>query len=514
MSTAQAWLRLGTAVLATALVAGLAFWWANLDRSAAAFVGKSDTHFTLGGTPFHFVGVNMYNAAGDPAIYSCGPWMANPDEELQQWFHRAKVESGATVVRFWAFQSYTAGGTDWSALDRVMRVASKEDMKVIPVLENQWDSCTEGGIKDATWYAGAYQRPYGYPLSYRDYVRKVVERYRDNPAVFGWMLINEAESASAGGQEDPDALYGFARDMSAFVHALDTNHLVTLGVPGGAGKPGASGGHYGALHALPTIDFLTYHDYGFDDAAMPGLPVDLASPLIVSVFTQDNSWKWADGGYTQLKSRAWQTLSTNVPAGAQPYQRMGLNFVGQFTGDVYIGRVQVGTRDYTFNDGTTGGWQANSPFVLDNVPGVGINGGDALHLSVSPTEGSQISLPLPDDVQAGTPISVEVYADGPGQTNLSDSLAAALHDGANLDKPLVVDESGMVTCQPDGGRPLETPASRAAKFDAKLGAFFDQGGAGYLVWTWNPESDCSYDFTTGDPLNGVLARYAANLRGA
>lgn len=514
MSSPQAWFRAGIAVLAIGLVAALASWWANVDRSAAAFVAKADTQFSLGGTPFHFVGVNMYNAAGDPAIYSCGPWMQNPDEDLQQWLHRAKVESGATVVRFWAFQSYTAGGTDWSALDRVMHAASKEGVKVIPVLENQWDSCTQGGIKEASWYAGAYQRPYGgYPLSYRDYVRKVVERYRDDPAVFGWMLMNEAESATPDGQQDPDALYGFTRDMSAFVHALDTNHLVTVGVSGGPGKPGASGGYYVPLHALPTVDFLTYHDYGNEDAPMPGLPVNLAQPLIASVFTQDNAWKWVNSDYAQLKSRGWQTLSMRVPDGTQPYQRMGLNFVGQFTGDVYIDRVQVGSHEYDFGDGTTGGWQANAPFTLDNVAGAGIDGNNALHLTVAPTEGTQVSMPLPDDVQPGTRISLQVYADGPGETHLSDSLAATLHDSATLDKPLLVDESGMVTCRAEAGRELETPDSRAAKFDAKLGAFFDQGGAGYLVWSWNPESDCDYDFTTGDPLNGVLARYAANLKG-
>jgi pimeloyl-ACP methyl ester carboxylesterase len=508
----RTWLAVPLAVVGIALVVVLAWWWASLDRSAAAFVDRSGSQFTLGGAPFRFVGVNVYNAAGDPSIYSCGPWMENPDVELQQWFHRIKVETGATVVRFWAFQAYTAGGTDWRALDRVMTVARKEGLKVLPVLENQWDACTEGGVKDASWYGAAYQRKYGYPLSFRDYVRKVVERYREHPAVFAWMLMNEAESATSDGRESVDSLYGFARDMSAFVSALDTNHLVTLGVSGGPNKPGASGGNYGALHALPTIDFLSYHDYGLEDAALPGLPLDLASPLIASVFVQDKNWRWFDGGYTQLKSQAWQTLSTTVPEGAQPYQRLGLNFVSEFTGDVYVDQVRVGEQLYDFSDGTTGGWETVAPFSLENVFAPGGNGYRVLRLSVAPTHGTPLWMTLPQDVQPETPVSLRIYADGPGTMNLSDSLAAALQSSQSLDKPLLVDESGMATCEPQPGRSLESAASRAAKFDAKLSSFFAHGGDGYLVWTWNPDSSCGFDFTSGDPLNAVLARHAADLR--
>jgi hypothetical protein len=37
------------------------------------------------------------------------------------------------------------------------------------------------------------------------------------------------------------------------------------------------------------------------------------------------------------------------------------------------------------------------------------------------------------------------------------------------------------------------------------------GGAGYLVWAWSPDSNCSYAFTSGDPLNAVLSGWADRL---
>jgi len=205
-------------------------------------------------------------------------------------------------------------------------------------------------------------------------------------------------------------------------------------------------------------------------------------------------------------------FTATVPPGVTPYQRVGLNFVGQFTGDLYVDRVQIGSHAYDFQGGGTNHWETAPPFTLDNRPGVGMDGERALHVSVTPTSGTQIWMPLPEDVEAGTPITLHVYADGPGTSNLTDSLAAALRDGQSLDKPVVVDESGMVTCQAEQGRSLETAASRATKLDAKLNAFFATGGSGYLVWTWDPRSDCAYNFTSGDPLEAVLAAHAASLR--
>lgn len=301
----------------------------------------------------------MYNAAGDPNIYECGPWMQDPDAELDDWFNRFKCDSSGQVIRFWAYQSYTHGGKDWSAFDRVMRLANRHGLKVIPVLENQWVECSEGGYKYNTWYSDGYLKPYGTnSLSYKEYVRCVVERYKDEPAIAAWMLMNEAESKKTSGEEDPEALYSFARDMSTFIKRLDQNHLITLGSIG-CRQPGVSGPNYQRLYGLPTIDFLEFHDYGADDKAMPA------------------------------------------------------------------------------------------------------------------------------------------------------ALASAINTSNQLNKPILIGEAGITTCGSYNGSKQEIQQSRAQRFDAKIGAFFDKGGAGYLIWAWHPNSNCSYDFTTGDPLNAVLISHSS-----
>jgi hypothetical protein len=476
----------------------------------AGFVTRSGSDFLLDGAPFRFVGANMYNAAGDPATYQCGPWMSKPDVELDAWFARARTDFGGRVVRFWAFQRYTSGGTDWRGLDRVMRLANKHGLKVIPVLENQWGDCSQGGTKYDAWYAGGYNQPYGgYPLSYREYVRRVVERYRDEPAIFAWMLMNEAEGRTAAGAEATEPLYTFTRDMSAYVKSLDSNHLVTLGTIGG-GQPGVRGANFERLHGLPTIDFAEYHDYNSNDVPLPGSPITVKAPIQTAVFAQDQAWAWKQGTYQTNTARAWETLTWTVPAGAVPFQRLGINVNGAYTGTAYLDRVEVGGRVYDFEDGTTQGFTSTATIALSNSTAVRESGARALKLTFSQASGSgQVRIPVLPTDGPGTVIKVRMYVDTPGTISSQNTLAAALYKAGQLGKPLLVGEAGMTSCGSWDGSQAETAASRASKFDAKLAAFFGNGGAGYLVWAWEPNNTCNYAFGPTDPLNGTLLRFAS-----
>ena len=468
----------------------------------------------MDGEPFRFVGANMYNAAGDPAIYQCGPWMSNPDVELDAWFARARADFGARVIRFWAYQRYTAGGTDWRGLDRVMRLANKHGLKVIPVLENHWPDCSFGGQKLDAWYAGGYQQPYGeYPLSYREYTRRVVERYRNEPAIFGWMLMNEAEGKTAGGADAAEALYTFTRDMSAYVKEIDPNHLLTLGTIGG-GQPGVHGTNFERLYGLPTIDFADYHDYGHNDAPLPGAPLTVQSPLQTAIYRQDGTWAWGQADYQANRARTWETLTWTLPSGAQPTQRIGLIIHGTYRGTAYLDEIRIGGRLFDFEDGTTQGWQSQSSGVA-LAPSTDQHAGGArsLRLTFDQANGQAlIWVPAAPGDGPGTTVSVRIYVDAAGTPTPHNTLASAMYKARTwLNKPLIVGEAGMTACGSWDGSQAETGASRAAKLDAKMAAFFGNGGAGYLVWAWEPDNSCNYAFGPGDPLNGVLHRIAATL---
>lgn len=351
--------------------------------SAGGFVGRSGTQFTLAARPFRFVGFNLFDAAATER-YKCAWWERYSDAELDRALAAMKEQAGASVIRLWAFQSYTVGGTDWSGLDRVIALARKHEMKILPVLENGPEHCGNyGGAKwqkGDTFYRNAYRRDYtyGYPLSLPDYIDRIVGRYKDEPAIMAWTIMNEADTS------DKDGLYTFAAVLSAQIKALDPNHLVTLGTQSN-GVSGSSGADFIRLYGLPTLDFAEGHDYSFwapETEALPGSPDGRSLP----------------------DPRSLGCLTT----------------------------------DY-----------------------------------------------IPNNAKIGC------------------SLAQSLQI---LGKPFLVGEAGI-----KGGADQAARQRRADLLDAKMNAFFANGGAGYLVWQWNRLLDTEqYDVLpdTADPLLPKMKHYA------
>jgi endo-1,4-beta-mannosidase len=243
------------------------------------FVTRSGTQLRLNGTAYRFTGLNIYNANSvDNCWYTLGE-----DSEDGHALHRtlARIGEGNEAIRAWFFQSLatTGGARDWGAFDHTLAVARRHGVKVIATLGNQWGQC-EGwdsytdGYKTESWYAGGYKTlpgSPGMPASYREWVGEVVSRYKNNPTVLAWQLVNEAEDkASYGGPCSDTAastLRSFAADMAGLVKRIDSNHLLSLGTIG-SGQCGATGSDYRDLHAVSGIDLCEYHDY--QSGAMPG----------------------------------------------------------------------------------------------------------------------------------------------------------------------------------------------------------------------------------------------------
>ena len=208
------------------------------------FVRASGTSLTLNGQTYRFTGFNIYNAT---SVNNCWYTMGT-GSALDTALNAAP---GQEAFRAWFFPSLRG---DWSPFDHTLQVAAAHGVKVIPVLTNHWGDC-EGPRKTDDWYRT------GYKASWRQYVAEVVTRYRNDPTILMWQLVNEAEAC------DPPALRAFAADMAGVVKAIDTNHLLSLGTIG-SGQCGASGDDYRLLHAVNGIDICEYHDY--QPGAMPG----------------------------------------------------------------------------------------------------------------------------------------------------------------------------------------------------------------------------------------------------
>jgi mannan endo-1,4-beta-mannosidase len=251
-------------ILSAFLLGAIAAFCATAPAAAAPsqFVKSAGTQLRLMGSPYKFTGLNIYNAnsRGHCAYaMSSGQTLGRSLE---------KIGPGKEAFRAWFFQTQatTNGRRDWRAFDHTLSVARRHGVKVIPTLTNQWGDCEPGGYKPDTWYTAGYtQRDPREVVSYRRWVRQVVTRYRGDPTILAWQLVNEAEvkpsrDAPACSPNAAAILKSFAADVSGLVKSIDQNHLVSLGTIGG-GQCGAQEAEYQELHSVGTIDLCEYHDY-------------------------------------------------------------------------------------------------------------------------------------------------------------------------------------------------------------------------------------------------------------
>lgn len=210
-----------------------------VDATTSEFVYASGNRLMLGGQPWRAVGVNQWDLEAWKAIAGndegCYYQHTDLDAYFDATFAAVATQLEATAVRTFGFMQFnTGGGEDFGSTDKLLYYARKHNVRVIPVLGFQYGICGEP-VKDSAWYHGAspgYRDPARsgpYGISYRDYVKAVVARYKDDPTIAFWQLMNEAASYT-----DPTALTDFSRDMVTAIRteAGDTNHLVTLGTKG------------------------------------------------------------------------------------------------------------------------------------------------------------------------------------------------------------------------------------------------------------------------------------------
>ena len=234
---------------------------------ADSFVTRSGTKFYLNGNEFKFVGFNMFDAAATDR-YKCAWWPRFTDSELDSTLKYMRQTSGATVLRFWAFQTYTKSGQDWSGMDRVIRIAKQNGFKVLPVLDNGPASCTgntsmeKWQYQNDSWYVTGYKVKFGTDaLSYRDYVKAIVTKYKDEPTIFGWVMMNEANTGKRN-SFGKTVLMDFTKDVGGLIKSIDTKHLVTVGTQSN-GATAASGTDFVDVYSLSQVDFTSASERGY-----------------------------------------------------------------------------------------------------------------------------------------------------------------------------------------------------------------------------------------------------------
>lgn len=267
------------------------------ESSPGGFVRQKHGRFILDGKPFRFVGANV------AVMYR--------DEDRQQTPETLKqaAAAGLTVVRVWAFGEGgpndvkpMADFPDWPRthpfrftpdqwnedafvqLDKVIAEAARNGIRVQLCLTNWWRDT--GGVTQYLRWAGINDaaddsRPFGINNEkailfysnpetrrlYREHINKLATRrntvtgtlYRDDPTIFGWELMNEAQVITGRWAERR----AWIAEMSSYLKSLDPNHLIA---PGDWGyRSSSERREWLADHALSTIDYCDVHLYPRDD---------------------------------------------------------------------------------------------------------------------------------------------------------------------------------------------------------------------------------------------------------
>lgn len=311
---------------------------ANVYNQYTHVVVPNGTALKLDGQPYTIIGVNRFNLLTHVPTWVCGD--AFDAASLDTWFSEVQAMK-ANAVRFWAFQKFTAYGTDFAQFDLLVAKANQYNIKLIPVIENRGGDCGGGDIdKLDTWYAGGYLSPYGTnPMSLLAYMNILVTRYRYEPAILLWQIGNEFDNKNAQGNCAAFASFdAFAGASSDYVRGLDKHHLISFGTIGSGQCGMQTQAQYQQLHSHPNVNILEAHDY--TSVAVPGfITADLETattfnkPFFVGEGGLQNS---CCGGLQGRADLFGQKITQQRAAGSDGYLIWIYRNPLQNTGDPYL----------------------------------------------------------------------------------------------------------------------------------------------------------------------------------
>jgi len=224
-----------------------------------------------------FVGLGINYASSQAR--AAGKCFGTPSPSLDAELKQMNPAMAVTRTPFFQYIDSTGGQRDWRPTDVTLAMARANDVRIVAELGDQWGNCEQTGTaayKNLAWYQSGYKTTIlpGTTTTYRQWAIEVATRYRNDPYIGVWQLLNEAEAASALGGSCDEAtaastMKAFVDDVGGAIHTADPNHLVDLGTIG-SGQCGTSGTDYQLVHGSAGTDLCEYHDYSAYNVTMPG----------------------------------------------------------------------------------------------------------------------------------------------------------------------------------------------------------------------------------------------------
>lgn len=277
----------------------------------SGFVYASGTHFALDGNPFYVAGTNHHylhfapqveisnvlqdaqtmgiNVMRLQAFIDIGSLDGTTKKTTWNQYgnyaydlHTYDLSNNRIYFQYWDTASnsvkYNDGANGLQHLDYAVSEAGKRGIKLVLGLTNNW--LYMGGIPQyLEWFGMSDASNHNQfftdsrcKTAYKNWMSHLANRvnsytgirYKDDPAIMSWELINEPEAGGAS----TSTLYNWASEMSAYMKQIDPNHMVGLGEQGyfsGRGSDwkynGGTGNSFDDLIRIKTLDWGSYHLY-------------------------------------------------------------------------------------------------------------------------------------------------------------------------------------------------------------------------------------------------------------
>jgi len=218
----------------------------------------------LGNAPQYFIGANFWKGA----VLST----EDPDRLAAELDSLKAI--GVTNLRIMAAEPL------WEGFDALFEQLRRRDMSAVMFMNNAWDWCRgfayyleqAGGGRQPVFVEDGYD---AYKIAmaefsnntkaqeiYWEYVKELVGRYKDEPAVFSWQIANEPRCFT----DDPATQENFVKFIhgtAALIKSIDPNHMVSTGNEGTMGCE-EDYGLYKKVNDCADIDYITIHIWPFN----------------------------------------------------------------------------------------------------------------------------------------------------------------------------------------------------------------------------------------------------------
>ena len=326
-------------------------------QSQKPFWGVEDGRIVLDGEPRYFIGTNVW--------YASKLALDDPHRLIAELDTLHKL--GLDNLRILATDE------NFEGMDIVIRELEKRGMSAVLFLNNAWEWSPDG-YRSWLEKAGAGRQPhpavegYGVYMSsmhafasnpravehFQEHVRRVVERYKDSPAVFSWQICNEPRPFTRDAAKIEDFI-AYIHGTAKLIKSIDPRHMVSTGNEGSMGS-NESIDLFARVNDSPDIDYVTLHIWPYNwswvregalrgdapkaalDAALRRTAAyidehlekayDLRKPMVIEEFGfPRDGFEWLKDSSTELRDAYYSYIFSRVLESARSAGRLaGCNF--------------------------------------------------------------------------------------------------------------------------------------------------------------------------------------------